>query len=72
MQGQGDTKRRRKMNRIVTLESLVRRIEFDNKMLEQHPENADMIRNHIERQKQYILDCVLKNSDNPALKNIVL
>ena len=72
MQGQGDTKRRRKMNRIVTLESLVRRIEFDNKMLEQHPENADMIRNHIERQKQYILYCVLKNSDNPALKNIVL
>jgi len=60
------------MNRIVTLESLVRRIEFDNKMLEQHQENADMIRNHIERQKQYILDCVLKNSDNPALKNIVL
>lgn len=60
------------MNRIVTLGSLVRRIEFDNKMLESHPENADMIKKHIEKQKQYIVDCVLKNSDNPALENIVL
>lgn len=60
------------MNRIVTLGNLVRRIEFDNKMLESHPENADMIKNHIEKQKQYIVDCVLKNSDNLALENIVL
>lgn len=60
------------MNRIVTLGSLVRRIEFDNKMLETRLENADMIRKHIEKQKQYIVDCVLKNSDNPALENIAL
>lgn len=60
------------MNRIVTLESLARRIEFDNKMLEKHPKNSDMIKRHLEKQKEYALDCVMKNSDNQALKSIVL
>lgn len=48
------------------------RIELDEKFLEEHPEKKEMLKRHIEKQKEYIIQCVLENSGNPLLAEITM
>lgn len=54
----------------TNLKHLVLRIKQDEKFLVDHPENAEMIREHMNRQKEYVIQCVMKNENNPLLEKI--
>lgn len=54
----------------TTLKNLVNRVVMDQKMLENNPQNADVIKKHKETAEKYIIECVLKNADNPLLEKI--
>lgn len=54
----------------VTLKHLANRIKLDGKLLEKHPEQAEMLNERIKRHKEDIVKCVIANIDNPYLENI--
>ena len=60
------------MNREVSLKNLVNRIEMSEKFIKQHPEQEEMLRKHINKQKEYIVQCVLENSQNSLLNKITM
>ena len=65
------------MNRTpyVHLKALCNRIETDLLLLENHkdnPKQRDLLLKRIERHKQHIVKCVLKNRDNPLFERIYL
>lgn len=61
-----------KMNKTVSLMSLVNRIKFDQKQIKNHPEEANMLKRHMEKQKDYLVELCLKNADNPLLERITM
>lgn len=56
----------------VTLKNLVNRIKMDEELLENHPENKEMLNKHISETKECIIQCILSNRDNPLLDKIVM
>lgn len=40
--------------------------------MKEYPENKEMLKGHIEKQKEYIIQCVLGNSGNPLLDKITM
>lgn len=60
------------LNRKVTLQNLVNRIELNEKLLKEHPENKEMLERRIAETKELIIQCVLQNDGNTLLEKIVL
>lgn len=60
------------MNANVSLKNLVYRIELAEKFMKEYLENKEMLKGHIEKQKEYIIQCVLGNSGNPLLDKITM
>lgn len=52
--------------------NLVNRIRFDQEQIKIHPENADMLKRHMEKQEEYLVELCLKNADNPLLEQIIM
>lgn len=59
------------MNKTLSLMNLVNRIKFDQEQIKIHPENADMLMRHMEKQKEYLVELCLKNADNSLLEQII-
>ena len=55
---------------VVTLKNLALRVNYDQNFLLTNPKNIDMILKHMKKQKEYIVDCVMQNIDNPYLNKI--
>lgn len=60
------------MNKTISLMSLVNRIKFDQEQIKIHPENANMLKKHMEKQKEYLVELCLKNADNLLLEQITM
>lgn len=60
------------MNKPLSLMNLVNRIRFVQEQIKIHPENADMLKRHMEKQKEYLVELCLKNADNPLLEQIII
>lgn len=56
----------------VTLQNLVNRIELNEKLLKEHPENKEMLERKIAETKDFIIRCVLQNNGNSLLERISL
>lgn len=56
----------------VTLQNLVNRIELNEKLLKEHPENKEMLERKIAETKELIIQCVLQNNGNSLLERIIL
>jgi len=54
----------------TNLKNLVLRIKQDERLFIDHPENAEIIRKHMDKQKEYIIQCVMENVNNPLLRKI--
>lgn len=59
-------------NQNVSIRNLINRLEMDAIFLEKHPENRDMIKRHIERTKEYIIQCVLQHKNDPVFERMTL
>lgn len=51
--------------------NLVNRIKFDQEQIKIHPENAEMLNRHMEKQKEYLVELCLKNANNLLLEQIL-
>lgn len=60
------------MERTLSLMNLVNRIKFDQAQIKIHPERADMLNRHMEKQKEYLVELCMKNTDNHLLEKIVM
>lgn len=60
------------MERTLSLMNLVNRIKFDQEQIKIHPERADMLNRHMEKQKEYLVELCMKNTDNHLLEKIVM
>lgn len=60
------------MNKTLSLMSLVNRIKFDQEQIKIYPENTNMLKRHMEKQKEYLVELCLKNADNPLLEQITM
>lgn len=60
------------MNKTLSLMSLVNRIKFDQEQIKIHPENANMLKRHMEKQKEYLVELCLENAYNPLLEQITI
>lgn len=60
------------MEQKVTLKNLAYRIKLSEKFIKEHPEKKEMLTMHINRQKEYIIQCVLENLHNPLLDEIAM
>lgn len=60
------------MEQKVTLKNLAYRIKLSEKFIKEHPEKKEMLMRHINRQKEYIIQCVLENLHNPLLDEIAM
>lgn len=49
---------------------MVKRIRMDEEFLVKYPENKDIIQKHMDRQKDGIVQCVLRNEGNPLLERL--
>lgn len=56
----------------VTLKNLVNRMNANEKLLKEHPENREMLERKITETKELIIQCVMQNENNPLLDNIIL
>lgn len=56
----------------VSLKSLVKRVELDKRLINKHPSQSKQLKRNIERQKEYIIQCVLENANNPLLDKIIM
>lgn len=56
----------------ITLQNLVNRMNSNEKFLKEHPENKEMLERKIAETKELIIQCVMKNENNPLLNNIIL
>ena len=56
----------------VSLKNLVNRIETDEKLLEKNPQNKEILQNRITKSKELIIKCVLQNSNNILLEDIIM
>lgn len=63
---------RKIMNKTLSLMSLVNRIKFDQEQIKIHPENANMLKRHMEKQKEYLVELCLENAYNPLLEQITI
>lgn len=54
----------------INLKHLALRIRQDEKFLTEHPENAEILKKHMDQQKEYIIKCVMENVNNPLLEKI--
>lgn len=59
------------MNKTLSLMNLVNRIKFDQEQIKIHPENAEMLNRHMEKQKEYLVELCLKNANNLLLEQIL-
>lgn len=59
------------MNRTLSLMNLVNRIKFDQEQIKIHPEQSDMLNIHMKKQKEYLVDLCMKNTDNSLLEQII-
>lgn len=60
------------MNKTLSLMNLVNRIKFDQEQIKIHPENEDILKRHMKKQKEFLVELCLKNSDNPIMKQITM
>ena len=60
------------LNKKVTLQTLVNRMNMNEKFLKEHPENKDLLEKKIVETKDLIIQCVLQNDGNTSLEQIVL
>lgn len=60
------------MKQNVTLKNLAYRIKLSEKFIKEHPEKKEMLTMHINKQKEYVIQCVLENSENPLLDEIMM
>ncbi len=60
------------LNRKVTLQNLVNRMNLNEKFLKEHPENKEMLEIKIAKTKELIIQCVLQNDGNSLLEQIIL
>lgn len=58
------------MNKTLSLMNLVNRIKFDQEQIKIHPERADMLNRHMDKQKEYLVELCMKNAENPLLEQI--
>lgn len=60
------------MNQVYrpTLQHLINRIKHDENALLEMPDNEILLK-RIEKNKQYIIQCVMQHSGNPAFSKIV-
>lgn len=56
----------------VTLKHLINRLNFDLELLKKHPEHKDMLERKIAKDKQFIVDTICSNFDNPLLNRITV
>ena len=61
-----------RMNKTLSLMNLVNRIKFDHEQIKIHPERADMLNRHMDKQKEYLVELCMKNADNHLLEQIVM
>lgn len=60
------------MKNELSLMNLVNKIKFDEKQMKIHPEKKNMLRRHINVQKELLVQICLNNADNPLLNNIIM
>lgn len=60
------------MNKTLSLMNLVNRIKFDQEQIKIHPENEDILKRHMKKQKEFLVELCLKNSDNPIMEQITM
>lgn len=60
------------LNKKVTLQTLVNRMNMNKKFLKEYPENKDLLEKKIVEIKDLIIQCVLQNDGNTSLEQIVL
>lgn len=60
------------LNRKVTLQNLVNRMDAYERFLKEHPENKESLERKITETKDLIIQCVLQNDGNSLLEQIVL
>lgn len=56
----------------VTLQNLVNRMNINEKFLNEHPENKELLERKITETKELIIQCILNNDGNPLLEHIIL
>lgn len=57
---------------MISLKHLVNRIEHSTELLNQHPEKKELLEKRIERTKEEIIMCVMKNKHNILLERILM
>lgn len=59
-----------KLNEI-NLKNLACRIDMDRRILSTaHPANIELLKRHIKKQEELIIQCVMENLNNPLLEKI--
>ena len=56
----------------ITLKDLVNRLNTNEKLLKEHPENKELLERKNAEIKELIIQCILQNKDNSLLNDIVL
>lgn len=56
----------------VTLQHLVKRIKFNEELLQKHPEHKDLLERKISETKELIVETVCNNINNGILERIIV